>query len=87
MSNIEGKEKIYLCAGHTLPGDKEIRDVNQSGEKSNELIPGSTEKKTLFSDFLYKTPNLAWMVDEELNLVFASNTFYQYFGLDEKKFL
>jgi PAS domain S-box-containing protein len=43
------------------------------------------ERKAVFRSFMDQTPNLAWVVDEDSTLVFASHAFYQYFGLDEKK--
>jgi PAS domain S-box-containing protein len=48
------------------------------------LIRETTEQESLFRTFINKTPNLAWLVDEDAKLVFASQAFYQYFGLDEK---
>ena len=51
--------------------------------KEKKLIQELKEKKALFSAFMNQTPNLAWVVDENANLVFASRAFYQYFGLDE----
>lgn len=42
-----------------------------------------TEQEALFKAFMSKTPNLAWLVNEDARLVFASKTFYQYFGIDE----
>jgi PAS domain S-box-containing protein len=37
----------------------------------------------LFSVFMKNTPNLAWVVDEDANLVVASRAFYQHFNIDE----
>lgn len=51
------------------------------------LILEINEKKALFRSFMDQTPNLAWVVDEDSTLVFASHAFYQYFGIDEKKVL
>ena len=39
---------------------------------------------TLFKSFLDKTPNLAWVVDEDATLLYASASFCQYFGLIEE---
>lgn len=38
----------------------------------------------LFNVFMNNSPNLAWVVDEDTNLVLASRSFYKYFRLDEK---
>ncbi|MBI5858723.1 MAG: PAS domain S-box protein [Sphingobacteriales bacterium] len=48
-----------------------------------ELILELKERKAVFSAFMNKTPNLIWVVDETGNLVFASEAFYKYFGLQE----
>jgi PAS domain S-box-containing protein len=53
--------------------------------KEKKLALEVEERKAVFGSFMKKTPNLAWIVDEESKLVFASQTFYSYFGLDEKK--
>lgn len=42
------------------------------------------ERDILFRSFLDKTPNLAWVLDEKATLLFASRSFYHYFGADEK---
>ncbi|MEK7225852.1 MAG: PAS domain S-box protein, partial [Bacteroidota bacterium] len=39
----------------------------------------------VFKAFMDNTPNLAWVVDEEGTLIFASHSFYQYFGIDERE--
>ena len=44
-----------------------------------------SKQEALFSAFMQRTPNMAWVVDEDASLVFASHSFYQYFRLDEKK--
>lgn len=49
------------------------------------LLRELKEKKAVFSAFMNKMPNLAWVVDEDGNLVFGSEAFYKYFGLEEKK--
>ena len=48
------------------------------------LILEIKERKALFSSFMNQTPNLAWVVDEDLTLVFANEAFYKYFVIDEK---
>ena len=49
-----------------------------------QLVFELRERKALFNSFMDKTPNLAWVVDEELTLLFASHAFFQVFNLDEK---
>ena len=41
------------------------------------------EKEAIFNAFVSKTPNLSWIVDEDTRLIFASNAFYDQFGLNE----
>jgi PAS domain S-box-containing protein len=42
------------------------------------------DQETLFKAFMNKTPNLAWVVDEDAKLILASKAFYQFLGLDKK---
>ncbi|MBC7872673.1 MAG: PAS domain S-box protein [Ferruginibacter sp.] len=58
-----------------------IVDVTREKKISGQL----QDREALFYEFMKQTPNLAWVVDEDLNLVFASQSFCKYFGLDEKK--
>jgi PAS domain S-box-containing protein len=58
-----------------------ITDITQEKKLSGQL----QESEALLKVFMRQTPNLAWVIDEDSNLVFASQSFYQYFGLDEKK--
>jgi len=58
-----------------------ITDVTHEKKLSDQL----QEREAMFNQFLKQTPNVAWMVDEDLNLVFASQSFYNYFRLDEKE--
>ncbi len=48
------------------------------------LVSEISERKAVFKAFMNNTPNLAWVVDEEGTLIFASHSFYQYFGINEK---
>lgn len=52
--------------------------------KEKKLSQGLDEREALNRVFMNQTPNLAWLVDEDANLVFANRAFYQYFGLNEK---
>lgn len=46
------------------------------------LLSGTArDSETLFRSFLEKTPALAWVLDEHARLLFASRSFYDYFGL------
>lgn len=58
-----------------------IVDLTQEKKLSRQL----KEREALFNMFMKQTPNLAWVVDEDGNLVFASESFYEYFGLDKNK--
>ncbi len=58
-----------------------ITDLTQEKMASVQL----EEREALFIDFLKQTPQLTWMLDEDTNLVFASESFFRYFGLDEQK--
>lgn len=57
-----------------------ITDITEEKKRIHELKEG----KAVFSAFMNKMPNLAWVVDEDGKLVFASESFYRYFGLEEK---
>jgi PAS domain S-box-containing protein len=65
-------KNIYLCLGYRIN--------NGAPEKlmSEKLI----ENDALLNAFMKQTPNLAWVIDEHTRLVFASDAFYKYFGLD-----
>lgn len=58
-----------------------IADLTHEKELSGQL----QDREALFNMFMKQTPNLAWVVDEDANLVFASQSFFKYFGLDESK--
>jgi PAS domain S-box-containing protein len=45
------------------------------------------EMDSLFRSFLKMTPNLAWLLDENATLLFASQSFYKYFGLKQESSL
>ena len=48
------------------------------------LSAEANESEILFRSFLSKTPTLAWVLDEEATLLFASQSFYSFFGISEK---
>lgn len=56
-----------------------IIDITKERLLSSQL----KERDALFKAFMKQTPNLAWVVDEDEHLVFASHTFLQYFNLKE----
>lgn len=56
-----------------------IVDITKERLLSSQL----KERDALFKAFMKQTPNLAWVVDEDEQLVFASQTFLQYFRLNE----
>lgn len=43
------------------------------------------ETTALLEAFMEKTPDLAWIFDEDANLIFGNHSFYQYFGLEAEK--
>lgn len=47
------------------------------------LIRELKERKAVLRSFMKQTPNLAWVVDDQANLLFASRNFYDFFGIDE----
>lgn len=47
------------------------------------LIRELRERKAILRSFMKQTPNLAWVVDEEGQLVFASKNFYDFFHILE----
>lgn len=47
------------------------------------LIRELKERKAVLRSFMKQTPNLAWVVDDQSNLLFASRHFYEFFGIDE----
>jgi PAS domain S-box-containing protein len=57
-----------------------IVDITRERKLSGEI----QEQDTIFRAFLDKTPNLAWVIDEDAKLLFASTSFYTYFGLEEE---
>lgn len=48
-----------------------------------QLIRELRERKAVLRSFMKQTPNLAWVVDEDARLLFASRHFYSFFNLDE----
>ncbi len=48
------------------------------------LIRELKERKAVLRSFMKQTPNLAWVVDEQACLLFASRNFYEFFGIDER---
>lgn len=55
-----------------------ITDITRERILSGQL----EEKEAIFKAFMKQMPNLGWVVDEEANLVLASQSFYEYFKLD-----
>ena len=62
-----------------------IRNIPGTYGRNENLFFSLTEQEDLFKAFMNKTPNLAWLVNEDVKLVFANKAFYQCFGIDEKK--
>jgi PAS domain S-box-containing protein len=70
LGPVNGKGKTFLCMGYSL--EEERPEISNPGVES------------IFKSFLDKTPNLAWVVDTDANLIFASKAFYKFFRLNEK---
>jgi PAS domain S-box-containing protein len=49
--------------------------------------PGTGGEGNLFYNFLQQTSQLAWILDNEGTLLFASKAFYKYFDIEEKECL
>lgn len=58
-----------------------IIDISSERQLSHELKNG----KALIKAFFEQTPTLAWVIDEESTLHFASSAFYRQFGVNEKE--
>jgi PAS domain S-box-containing protein len=56
-----------------------IKDITQEKKLKDQLA----EKDALYEVFMKQTFNLAWVVDEDSNLIFANQSFYRYFNLME----
>jgi PAS domain S-box-containing protein len=63
-----------------FPVVSNIIDITSERQLSSRL----KMREALISSFLQQTPDLAWVIDEEATLHFASNAFYRHFGLNEK---
>jgi PAS domain S-box-containing protein len=63
-----------------FPVVSNIIDVTSERQLSNRL----KEREAIINAFLQETPDLAWVIDEDANLHFASNAFYRHFGISEK---
>ena len=58
-----------------------IRDITHQQKLTEQL----QQREKLFIDFMYNSPNLAWVVDEDATLVVASKAFYEHFQIDPVK--
>ncbi|MEP7374437.1 MAG: PAS domain-containing protein [Chitinophagaceae bacterium] len=63
-----------------FPVVSNIIDVTSERQLSNRL----KEREAIICAFLQETPDLAWVIDEDAHLHFASNAFYRHFGINEK---
>ncbi|HEY6502933.1 MAG TPA: PAS domain S-box protein [Chitinophagaceae bacterium] len=59
--------------------------VDVTNEKM--LVERLREKNALLDAFVRQLPNLVWVVDEDSRLMLASDSFYNYFGLNEQQCL
>lgn len=63
-------KKFLLCIGEELPSLSKPQ-MTQIGDVS--LVPS----------LMQQSPNMAWVVDKEMRLVYANHAFCHYFGLNE----
>lgn len=56
-----------------------VIDISRERQLSHKL----KDRDNLIGSFLRETPNLAWVIDEDATLLFASHAFFEYFDLDE----
>ena len=89
-SNAENTNWVHFSAAPLMDGDGKpcavlTRVVHLTAEPA--LHDELRDTGTLFKSFLDKTPNLAWVLDEDATLLFASASFCQYFGLIEEQAL
>lgn len=84
-----GEKCWLLFTSQLLPGVKNalepavistITDVSPEHQLSNRL----KENEAFISAFFQKTPSLAWVLDSDENLLFASGTFFRHFKINEK---
>ncbi len=66
--------KNFICSG--------VLAATEPAMKKQTLSKNSAEEN-IFRAFMNNTPNMLWVVDEDANLVFANNIFFQYFRLDK----
>jgi PAS domain S-box-containing protein len=68
----------HACKNFTVVSN--LVDITPERKLSREVKVG----KALINAFFEQTPTLAWVIDEDATLHFASNAFYQQFGLEKK---
>lgn len=87
---LSGKTKWILFNSQPLAEENEcgnfyvvsnIIDITPERQLSHELENG----RALIKAFFEQTPAMAWVIDEEANLHFASSAFYRHFNLHENK--
>ncbi len=65
-----------------LTGSQPVYMVNGQ-DPAAQLIGVLQEKNAVLKSFMERTPNMAWVVDENVCLQYASRKFYEIFGLEE----
>jgi len=84
-----GEQRWFLMQAQPLShvnGTQEERAVATSVidlTQERQLLHDLQEQEILLHAFLQETPNLAWVVDEDETLLFASKAFLDYFNLPE----
>jgi PAS domain S-box-containing protein len=58
--------------------------INRNNIAMQKKITGSTNQlEAIFQSFMKETPNMAWVIDENENLVFASKAFNEFFKIEK----
>jgi PAS domain S-box-containing protein len=56
-----------------------IVDITEEKRLSAELV----EQEALFNEFMKQSPNLGWVVDKDMNIVYGNPAWHRYFGLKQ----
>lgn len=79
LFNSQPLVEEHACKSFSVVSN--IVDITSERQLSHEVKEG----KALINAFFEQTPTLAWVLDEEATLYFASNAFYRQFNLTEKE--
>jgi PAS domain S-box-containing protein len=85
-----GEKRFILFNSQLLPQeetDGQLTVISNIIDVTRErlLVRQLTDQEAFISSYLKQTPHLAWLVDEEATIYFASRAFYRYFNVTEKE--